>query len=194
MLTYGIPGTPAYLLPDPTRKDRHWERHQVLDAVDNESPTLRTLPATAIICNFGGNFGFASRTEEVTAKWPFAGFLAAAIGSASHGLGLGDVNGDGRLDFLYKDGWWEPKSRLGITGAPSRRDSALAALLKCAYDVNGDGLNDVITAIAAGYGLWHETPRKGRERPSAIQGPRFHEQGTEREPLRSRLHNFTPSN
>ena len=29
-------------------------------------------------------------------------------------MGVGDVNGDGRLDLLEKDGWWEqPKSLAG---------------------------------------------------------------------------------
>ncbi|MEZ6068255.1 MAG: FG-GAP repeat protein [Planctomycetaceae bacterium] len=31
----------------------------------------------------------------------------SAGGRFTHGLGVGDVNGDGRMDILEKTGWWE---------------------------------------------------------------------------------------
>ena len=62
ILTYGLPGTPAYLYINPAGREQHWVRHTVFDAVDNESPTLADVLGDGlprIICNSGGTFGFA---------------------------------------------------------------------------------------------------------------------------------------
>jgi len=70
------------------------------------------------------------------------------------------VNGDGRVDILEQGGWWEqPESRANDpvwVKHPFAFGEGGAQML--VYDVNGDGLNDVITSIRAhGYGLaWYE--------------------------------------
>jgi len=165
-LTYGLPGTPAYLYINPKGNDQHWERHQVLDKVDNESPTFLDVTGDGkpeILCNNGGNFGYASPDwTQPSAKWPFTS-VSGDGGDwqrFTHGLGVGDVNKDGRADILFKGGWWENPGSPGASPwamHPAAFSPGGGAQM-FSYDVNGDGLNDVITSIAAhGYGLgWYE--------------------------------------
>ena len=43
--------------------------------------------------------------------------------AVGHGIGAGDINGDGRLDILDPYGWWEqppPGSNQSIVEVPSR--------------------------------------------------------------------------
>jgi hypothetical protein len=170
VLTYGLPGRPAYLYLNPQGQDRPWQRHDVFPAVDNESPTFADVTGDGkpeILCNFGGNFGYASPDwKNPTAKWPFTAVSESGkLSNFTHGLGIGDVNGDGRMDILDRGGWWERPNSAGEGTLWIRHPAKFSpggGAQMFAYDVNGDGLNDVITSMAAhGYGLaWHEQLRE----------------------------------
>ncbi len=166
VLTYGLPGTPAFLYLNPQGKEQHWAQHNVFDAVDNESPTFADVTGDGlpeIICNSQGTFGYASPDwKNVTAKWPFTAISGTGPWSKfNHGLGIGDVNGDGRPDILEKGGWWEQPATLKAGEFWTRRPADFSpggGAQMYVYDVNGDGRPDIITSIAAhGYGLgWYE--------------------------------------
>lgn len=78
--------------------------------------------------------------------------------SYGHGIGAGDLNGDGRTDIITPKGWfeapadprngtwtWHPEFDLGATG------------FIYAIDINGDGRNDLVYSAAHDYGLfWME--------------------------------------
>ncbi len=85
-------------------------------------------------------------------------------GPQGHGLGAGDIAGNGRMDFVLNHGWleapenpleqpwvWHSEFKLGET--------ASVPILVC--DVNGDGMNDLIVGGGHAYGLhWVEQRRK----------------------------------
>jgi len=167
ILVIGFPGKDASWFENPgagRKWRRNWTRHKALEPVDNESPMFADLTgdgAPEIICSQNGVFGFAEPNGKM--PWVFHQISPekSTGGRFTHGLGMGDINGDGRMDLLEKSGWWQqPESP---RGDPVWKKHALAfsgpgGADMLAYDFDGDGDNDVLTSLAAhGYGLaWYE--------------------------------------
>lgn len=80
-------------------------------------------------------------------------------GKHGHGLGFGDINGDGRGDFIIRKGWAEAPKQ------PFKEDWTLhqefelgtASIPIVVADVNQDGKNDLIVGQGHDYGLdWYQ--------------------------------------
>lgn len=168
----GFPGTPAYVYQNPGRTKRAWIKHQVFDWVSNESPHFTQLvgdETPELVCTRDGFFGFATidRTKPLEA-WKFHAVSEQVTDKKfGHGLGVGDINGDGRLDIVHSKGWLEQPATNATTARwkphVATFSSAYGGAEMLVYDVDGDGLNDVITSEAAhDFGLsWYQQKRDG---------------------------------
>jgi hypothetical protein len=73
-----------------------------------------------------------------------------------HGLGFGDINGDGRGDFVVAGGWVEAPEKPNEQPWTKHAefDLGLASVPIIVDDVNGDGRADLIVGCAHDYGLY----------------------------------------
>jgi hypothetical protein len=175
VFTVGFPGTPGYVYenPGPEGFERPWTRHQVIDSVCNESPQLVDLVGDKrpeLVCTHDGYFGYATIDwSQPFSPWPFHNVSEQnAPKPFGHGLGIGDINGDARSDIITKDGWFEQPEVVDGSGQWTFhrvRFAGPGGAEMYAYDVDGDGDNDVITSLAAHeYGLaWHEQVKDGEK-------------------------------
>jgi len=163
IVVVGIPGDKAWWFENPGETGDHWQQHVAFNHVDNESPTFTDITGNGrpeLVFSHNGTFGYATYDPDNPGElWTFHPISAegATGGRFTHGLGVGDIDGDGRPDLVAKNGWWQqPES---LENNPEWEfhpfnftDKGGAQMLVADFD--GDGLADIITSLDAhAYGL-----------------------------------------
>ena len=169
-------GRPMSLFVNPKGELRRWDKYNVLPAINSEVAVFKDIDGDGrpdAVFLGGGTVNWAGcDPANPTAPWTVHAVSEPGYGVvAQHGIGAGDINGDGRVDIVSPYGWWEQPPK----GAPPgpwpyhpvkfgrwpRAGASPGGAEMGVYDVNGDGLNDVVTSMEAhGWGLaWYEQKR-----------------------------------
>jgi hypothetical protein len=176
-IVVGFPGAAATWRENPRNKPGYWKEHPLAHSACNESAGFGDLLGNhKPVCCFG--------VDEKTMAWfePQADlskeFTAHDISTAGqpgaarfwHGMGIGDVNGDGRPDIITKAGWYEQPANPRTSPwkfVPANLGPDCAQMYT--YDVNGDGLADVVSSSAHNIGVWWYEQKKGPNGPEFTQ-------------------------
>ncbi|MGI9544942.1 MAG: FG-GAP repeat domain-containing protein [Cyclobacteriaceae bacterium] len=189
VLVYPVMNQPVYWYENPQSPDRHWQERKVVKAYHGESPMLVDLFGTGETGLLAGvnvqdtlyHLCWAQPSEQVDSLWQVYTIGSTdemalrgpewdrksrwyAPGSRDHGLGFGDVNGDGRKDVLTSRGWYEAPGdtkkenwRLHYLAFDSLADPQYPQYIFAQmpiWDVDRDGDADFIGTSAHRYGLW----------------------------------------
>ncbi len=174
-----MPGTHRVIWNEnPKGKNQHWVEHTLFRNACNESPAFAPLYGAGKNSALIFSFDDSQMAWYEPGKDPNAEFVAHTISEKfakeqakdagvfrySHGLGVGDINGDGRNDVIIRTGYWEAPAdprQANWKFVPANLGEDCAQMH--VYDVNGDGRNDVISSSAHRIGIWtHERQADGK--------------------------------
>ena len=152
-------------MENPGRGKGAWKEHKIdegfpiefafLVDIDNDGKARELLP------QFGN--------EKAPLAWyeiKDGAFVKHVVAPRSypHGIGAGDVNGDGRTDIITPKGWFEAPAdpRTGTWNFHAEFDLGATGFIYT-LDVNGDGRKDLVTSAAHDYGVfWMEQRPSGQ--------------------------------
>lgn len=183
----GFPGAPCYWYENPQNQPGLWKQFEIWHSACNETPLFTDLtgdgkPELILGSQPERQMGFLSvpSPDKCHQKWVFHAVSEAGEPNENgtfmyyHGLGVGDVNGDRRLDVAIPHGWWEaPENRTaGLwtfhpwSLSKDAGGKPLPASNIHVLDLDLDGDADIVMSSAHAFGIWwFENPGAGSTKP-----------------------------
>jgi hypothetical protein len=179
------------LYVNPKNASRLWRHYITIQPVGNEETLFKDIDGDGRPDLIHAGMNTLRYSTFDPSKWdpanPTAIWTTTTISepgpwgvNIGHGLGVGDINGDGRADFLNAYGWWEqpPKGTQGLWkhhptafGRWGASQGGAGGAEICTFDINGDGLLDAFGPMEGhGFGLaWWEQKRDAGKNISFVE-------------------------
>ena len=181
LIVVGFPGKATWWLENPKVAGSSWKRHLVTGVSNNESPQMADIDGDGFrelifAVNAAGEdpdgperrMAILRRSEPPSRLWEVRAISAAGAPGTKrydHGLGVGDLDMDGRLDVLVRQGWWEAPEQAVKEWRFHEVSFGPQAAHMYVDDFDADGDADVLSSSAHGYGIWwHEQTPDGWRR------------------------------
>lgn len=187
LVVVGYPGQAALWYENPQGKEGHWKEHVIWKSACNETPQYVDLFGTGkrvllMAIQPEGQIAYFTPGKDPNAIWELHPISEKSTKDKkipgtdmySHGLGIGDVNGDGKMDVIVTGGWWEqPAKDDGMPWKfhPANFGGACADMF--AFDIDGDGKPDVVSSSAHGFGIWAYLQKPGKDAPTFLKQDLF---------------------
>ena len=189
VLVYPVMNQPIYWYENPQGEKGHWQKREAVKAYHGESPMLVELFGNGDLGALAGvnvkdtlyHLGWVKPGNHVDSLWQVhtvgsTDQLALrgpdwdkksrwyAPGARDHGLGFGDLNGDGRKDVLTSRGWYEAPENaekehwklhyLAFDSLADPENPQYIFAQMPIFDIDQDGDADFLGTSAHRYGLW----------------------------------------
>jgi hypothetical protein len=139
-----------------------WPKHLIAKPGSAETSVFAPILGKGSLCvlpNCGGKVvWYELRKPGKEPEW-----VEHVVGTqgAGHGLGFGDVNGDGKIDLITPSGWWEQVDAANdkwIWHGEWSCNPGDLGISTPTYDFDGDGRNEIVFGSGHHYGVYVLVP------------------------------------